>query len=94
MSAECYDEQLSDKCLTLLLGTWYESGAEPSGFAALLPALTPPSPSRWNRKENGTPCIVTKPCLDTMTRFGCPHYSLSHQLLYFLVGRMVRSCSW
>uniref|UniRef100_A0A3P9LAQ3 Chromosome 16 open reading frame 89 n=1 Tax=Oryzias latipes TaxID=8090 RepID=A0A3P9LAQ3_ORYLA len=64
MSAECYDEQLSDKCLTLLLGTW---------------------------KENGTPCIVTKPCLDTMTRFGCPHYSLSHQLLYFLVGRMVRS---
>uniref|UniRef100_A0A8C8DNT7 Chromosome 16 open reading frame 89 n=1 Tax=Oryzias sinensis TaxID=183150 RepID=A0A8C8DNT7_9TELE len=61
MSAECYDEQLSDKCLTLLLGTW---------------------------KENGTPCIVTKPCLDTMTRFGCPHYSLSHQLLYFLVGRM------
>ncbi|RVE70068.1 hypothetical protein OJAV_G00083610 [Oryzias javanicus] len=61
MSTECYDEQLSDKCLTLLLGTW---------------------------KENGTPCIVTKPCLDTMTRFGCPHYSLSHQLLYFLIGRM------
>lgn len=25
MSTECYDEQLSDKCLTLLLGTWYES---------------------------------------------------------------------
>ncbi|TNN22823.1 UPF0764 protein C16orf89 [Liparis tanakae] len=40
---------------------------------------------------NGTPCIVTKPCRDTMTQFGCPHYSLSHQLLYFLIGRMVRS---
>lgn len=24
MTTECYDEQLSDKCLTLLLGTWYE----------------------------------------------------------------------
>lgn len=23
-TTECYDEQLSDKCLTLLLGTWYE----------------------------------------------------------------------
>ncbi|KAA8585554.1 hypothetical protein FQN60_004248 [Etheostoma spectabile] len=23
MTTECYDEQLSDKCLTLLLGTWY-----------------------------------------------------------------------
>lgn len=39
---------------------------------------------------NGTPCIVTKPCLDTMTHFGCPYYSLSHQLLYFMVGKMVR----
>ncbi|XP_037544377.1 UPF0764 protein C16orf89 homolog [Nematolebias whitei] len=65
MTSECYDEQLSDKCLTLLLGTW---------------------------KTNGTPCIVTKPCRDTMTRFGCPHYSLSHQLLYFLIGSM-RGCS-
>lgn len=62
---ECYDEQLSDKCITLLLGTW---------------------------KDNGTPCIVTKACRDTMTRFGCPHYSLSHQLLYFMVGKM-RGCS-
>uniref|UniRef100_A0A3B3YIE2 Uncharacterized protein n=1 Tax=Poecilia mexicana TaxID=48701 RepID=A0A3B3YIE2_9TELE len=61
LTSECYDEQLSDKCLTLLLGTW---------------------------KMNGTPCIVTKPCRDTMTRFGCPHYSLSHQLLYFMIGRM------
>uniref|UniRef100_A0A3Q4GS80 Chromosome 16 open reading frame 89 n=1 Tax=Neolamprologus brichardi TaxID=32507 RepID=A0A3Q4GS80_NEOBR len=61
MTTECYDEQLSDKCLTLLLGTW---------------------------KMNGTPCIVTKPCRDTMTRFGCPHYSLSHQLLYFMIGKM------
>ncbi|XP_068193472.1 UPF0764 protein C16orf89 homolog [Antennarius striatus] len=64
-ASECYDEQLSDKCLTLLLGTW---------------------------KMNGTPCIVTKPCRDTMTRFGCPHYSLSHQLLYFMIGRM-RGCT-
>ncbi|KAF7650024.1 hypothetical protein LDENG_00132360 [Lucifuga dentata] len=62
---ECYDEQLSDKCLTLLLGTW---------------------------KINGTPCIVTKPCRDTMTRFGCPHYSLSHQLMYFMIGTM-KGCS-
>ncbi|KAM7371506.1 hypothetical protein PAMP_008741 [Pampus punctatissimus] len=64
-TTECYDEQLSDKCLTLLLGTW---------------------------KMNGTPCIVTKPCRDTMTRFGCPHYSLSHQMLYFLIGKM-KGCS-
>ncbi|XP_067089338.1 UPF0764 protein C16orf89 homolog isoform X1 [Osmerus mordax] len=62
---ECYDEQLSDKCMTLLLGTW---------------------------KNNGTPCIVTKSCRDTMTRFGCPHYSLSHQLLYFMIGSM-KGCS-
>ncbi|MBN3303901.1 CP089 protein, partial [Amia calva] len=62
---ECYDEQLSDKCMTLLLGTW---------------------------KDNGTPCIVTKSCRDMMTRFGCPNYSLSHQLLYFMVGRM-KGCS-
>ncbi|XP_041943571.1 UPF0764 protein C16orf89 homolog [Alosa sapidissima] len=64
-STECYDEQLSDKCMTLLLGTW---------------------------KDNGTPCIVTKLCRDTMTRFGCPHYSLSHQLLYFMIGKM-NGCS-
>lgn len=42
------------------------------------------------RKDNGTPCIVTKLCRDTMTRFGCPHYSLSHQLLYFMIGTMVK----
>ncbi|XP_018930740.1 UPF0764 protein C16orf89 homolog isoform X2 [Cyprinus carpio] len=64
-SMECYDEQLSDKCMTLLLGTW---------------------------KDNGTPCIVTKSCRDTMTQFGCPHYSLSHQLLYFTIGTM-KGCS-
>ncbi|XP_061555993.1 UPF0764 protein C16orf89 homolog isoform X1 [Phycodurus eques] len=63
--SECYDEHLSDKCLTLLLGTW---------------------------KQKGTPCIVTKPCRDTMTQFGCPHYSLSHQLLYFMIGKM-KGCS-
>ncbi|KAM9394180.1 UPF0764 protein C16orf89 homolog [Pholidichthys leucotaenia] len=65
MTTECFNEQLSDKCMTLLLGTW---------------------------KMNGTPCIVTKPCRDTMTRFGCPHYSLSHQLLYFMIGKM-RGCT-
>ncbi|KAM6957389.1 UPF0764 protein C16orf89 homolog [Aplochiton taeniatus] len=64
-TTECYDEQLSDKCMTLVLGTW---------------------------KPNGTPCIVTKSCRDTMTRFGCPHYSLSHQLLYFMIGSM-KGCS-
>ena len=33
MTTECYDEQLSDKCLTLLLGTWYEpTEAERCGF--------------------------------------------------------------
>lgn len=42
------------------------------------------------RKVNGTPCIATKSCLDTMTNFGCRDYSLSHQLLYFLIGKMVR----
>ncbi|XP_055754014.1 UPF0764 protein C16orf89 homolog [Salvelinus fontinalis] len=62
---ECYDETQSDKCMTLLLGTW---------------------------KNNGTPCIVTKSCRDTMTRFGCPNYSLSHQLLYFMLGAN-RGCS-
>uniref|UniRef100_A0A3Q2CF47 Chromosome 16 open reading frame 89 n=1 Tax=Cyprinodon variegatus TaxID=28743 RepID=A0A3Q2CF47_CYPVA len=68
LTSECYDEQLSDKCLTLLLGTW---------------------------KMNGTPCIVTKPCRDTMTRFGCPCYSLSHQLnvktsfLFFLFAVLI-----
>ncbi|CAL1587547.1 unnamed protein product [Knipowitschia caucasica] len=65
LSSECYDENLSDKCLTLLLGTW---------------------------KQNGTPCIVTKQCRDMMTRFGCPFYSLSHQLLYFMIGHM-KGCS-
>eukprot|EP00063_Salmo_salar_P066269 XP_014041104.1 PREDICTED: UPF0764 protein C16orf89 homolog [Salmo salar] len=43
-------------------------------------------------KNNGTPCIVTKSCRDTMTRFGCPNYSLSHQLLYFMLGAN-RGCS-
>ncbi|XP_033887513.3 UPF0764 protein C16orf89 homolog isoform X1 [Acipenser ruthenus] len=58
---ECFDEKLSDRCMTLLLGTW---------------------------KDNGTPCIVTNSCRNSMTRFGCPDYSLSHQLLYFLFGAM------
>ncbi|XP_066498450.1 UPF0764 protein C16orf89 homolog isoform X2 [Hoplias malabaricus] len=62
---KCFDEQLGDKCMTLLLGTW---------------------------KDNGTPCIVTKSCRDTMTKFGCSYYSLSHQLLYFMIGTM-KGCS-
>ncbi|XP_058851822.1 UPF0764 protein C16orf89 homolog isoform X2 [Acipenser ruthenus] len=61
---ECFDEKLSDKCMTLLLGTG---------------------------KYNGTPCIVTNSCRNIMTRFGCPDYSLSHQLLYFMFGEM-RGC--
>lgn len=64
-STECYDELLSDKCMTLLLGTW---------------------------KEDGTPCIVTKTCRDNMTQFGCAYYSLSHQLLYFMIGKL-KGCS-
>ncbi|XP_030196855.1 UPF0764 protein C16orf89 homolog [Gadus morhua] len=63
--SECYDEQLSDSCMTLLLGTW---------------------------KQKGTPCIVTESCRDTMTMFDCPLYSLSHQLLYFLIASM-KGCS-
>ncbi|CAL8301534.1 unnamed protein product [Merluccius merluccius] len=63
--SECYDEQLSDSCMTLLLGTW---------------------------KQNGTPCIATESCRDTMTMFDCPLYSLSHQLLYFLIASM-KGCS-
>lgn len=42
------------------------------------------------RKVNGTPCISTKSCLDIVTNFGCQDYSLSHQQLYFMVGKMVR----
>ncbi|XP_015215924.2 UPF0764 protein C16orf89 homolog isoform X1 [Lepisosteus oculatus] len=97
---ECYDEQLSDKCMTLLLGTWY--GADIC--ARLRPGACPVSAARghWTalvrvkgsgaQKDNGTPCIVTKSCRETMTRFGCPRYSLSHQLLYFMMGRM-QGCS-
>jgi len=43
-----------------------------------------------DRKQKGTPCIVTESCRDTMTMFDCPLYSLSHQLLYFLIASMVR----
>ena len=42
-----------------------------------------------DRKQKGTPCIVTESCRDTMTMFDCPLYSLSHQLLYFLIASMV-----
>ncbi|CAG02253.1 unnamed protein product [Tetraodon nigroviridis] len=39
-------------------------------------------------KVNGTPCISTKSCLDIVTNFGCQDYSLSHQQLYFMIGKM------
>lgn len=42
------------------------------------------------RKVNGTPCISTTSCLDIVTSFGCQDYSLSHQQLYFMIGKMVK----
>ncbi|XP_071978819.1 UPF0764 protein C16orf89 homolog [Engystomops pustulosus] len=41
-----------------------------------------------NRKENKEPCVVTAPCLKAMTREDLSDYSLSHQLLFFLIGKM------
>lgn len=35
MTTECYDEQLSDKCLTLLLGTWYEHAWQHNGISSV-----------------------------------------------------------
>lgn len=95
-STECYDEQLSDKCMTLLLGTWY---CDAYSVVVHICCCQLCNLMCWFlhcfffwRKDNGTPCIVTKLCRDTMTRFGCPHYSLSHQLLYFMIGTMVWTC--
>ncbi|XP_071978792.1 UPF0764 protein C16orf89 homolog isoform X2 [Engystomops pustulosus] len=41
-----------------------------------------------NGNENKEPCVVTAPCLKKMTEEGCTDYSLSHQLLFFLVGKL------
>nr|XP_014339728.1 PREDICTED: UPF0764 protein C16orf89 homolog [Latimeria chalumnae] len=60
---ECFNEKISDRCMTLLLGTW---------------------------EHSAVPCVVTHTCRNTMTQFGCPDYSLSHQLLYFMIGELKR----
>ncbi|XP_075175840.1 UPF0764 protein C16orf89 homolog [Anomaloglossus baeobatrachus] len=43
-----------------------------------------------NLKEELEPCIVTAPCTTMMNHKGCTGYSLSHQLLYIIVGKMKR----
>ncbi|XP_078414442.1 UPF0764 protein C16orf89 homolog isoform X3 [Cetorhinus maximus] len=63
--SECFEEDISDRCLTQLLGTW---------------------------EDNGTPCLETETCRRLMTALNCPDYSLSHQLLYFIVAEYKR-CS-
>ncbi|XP_063788431.1 UPF0764 protein C16orf89 homolog [Pseudophryne corroboree] len=35
-------------------------------------------------------CIVSSPCWKKMKQIGCSDYSLSHQLLYFIIGKMKR----
>ncbi|KAG8540878.1 hypothetical protein GDO81_030151, partial [Engystomops pustulosus] len=45
-----------------------------------------------NRNENKESCVVTAACIKKMTEEGCTEYSLSHQLLYFIVGKLHR-CS-
>ncbi|XP_069841496.1 UPF0764 protein C16orf89 homolog isoform X2 [Dendropsophus ebraccatus] len=34
------------------------------------------------------PCVVTTPCRKKMTQKGCSDYVLSHQLLFFMIGKM------
>ncbi|KAM4632352.1 UPF0764 protein C16orf89 homolog isoform 2-T2 [Discoglossus pictus] len=60
ISEDCLIEEVSDRCITLLLGTW---------------------------NGTGEPCVVSEPCKKIMTKHGCTDYSLSHQLLYFMVGK-------
>ncbi|XP_027695519.1 UPF0764 protein C16orf89 homolog isoform X1 [Vombatus ursinus] len=44
-------------------------------------------------KEEGLqPCTVTDVCRELMTKPGCMGYTLSHQLLYFLIAKM-KGCS-
>uniref|UniRef100_A0A4W3IAN6 Uncharacterized protein n=1 Tax=Callorhinchus milii TaxID=7868 RepID=A0A4W3IAN6_CALMI len=64
-ATECFPEDISDKCMTQLLGTW---------------------------NDYGLPCLVSSTCRNLMTAFGCPDYSISHQLLYFLIAEL-KKCS-
>ncbi|CAJ0962169.1 unnamed protein product, partial [Ranitomeya imitator] len=41
-----------------------------------------------SRKDDKEPCVVTAPCKKMMDQKGCTGYSLSHQLLFFIVGKM------
>ncbi|XP_056393040.1 UPF0764 protein C16orf89 homolog [Hyla sarda] len=38
--------------------------------------------------EDKEPCVVTIPCWKEMKQKGCTGFSLSHQLLFFIVGKM------
>ncbi|XP_077129697.1 UPF0764 protein C16orf89 homolog [Ranitomeya variabilis] len=40
--------------------------------------------------DDKEPCVVTSPCKKMMDQKGCSGYSLSHQLLFFIVGKMKR----
>ncbi|XP_067911767.1 UPF0764 protein C16orf89 homolog isoform X2 [Heterodontus francisci] len=64
-AAECFGEDISDRCMTELLGTW---------------------------EDNGVPCLETGTCRRLMRTLNCPDYSLSHQLLYFIIAEHKR-CS-
>nr|XP_020835347.1 UPF0764 protein C16orf89 homolog isoform X1 [Phascolarctos cinereus] len=44
------------------------------------------------QKEGLQPCTVTDICRELMTKPGCMGYTLSHQLLYFLIAKM-KGCS-
>ncbi|XP_067859213.1 UPF0764 protein C16orf89 homolog [Heptranchias perlo] len=65
-ATECFGEDISDKCITQLLGTW---------------------------KDYGVPCLETGICRRLMTALNCPDYSLSHQLLYFIIAEHKRCSS-
>ncbi|XP_060696347.1 UPF0764 protein C16orf89 homolog [Hemiscyllium ocellatum] len=55
---ECFGENISDRCMTQLLGTW---------------------------KNYGVSCLESDLCKRMMTTLNCQGYSLSHQLLYFII---------
>ncbi|MEE6498457.1 hypothetical protein FKM82_003108 [Ascaphus truei] len=40
------------------------------------------------RNDQGESCVVSSPCRRKMTKSGYTDYLLSHQLLYFIVGKM------
>ncbi|XP_069760983.1 UPF0764 protein C16orf89 homolog [Narcine bancroftii] len=58
---ECFHENISDMCLSQLLGTW---------------------------KDHRVPCLNTLVCRKLMSREICQNYSLSHQLLYYIIAEM------